>query len=144
MKNIFPFALVALTLSLANCDNRNENDHPDVNNTNAEPADRTAVDNDWERERTDYRTRIQGRLDEMDREIEARRLERKAEKNAEKVKEYDLDIERREKDRVTLRERMDNINARTKENWAEFKKDVDDFFERSRNNDTTGNDHRHD
>lgn len=134
MKHILFFPIVALALFIVNCQNRTDKDHPAENNANGQTAVDKYIDNRFETERDEYRGRMHTRLEEMAHEIETARAERKDEKNAERMRERDLDIERRERDRTTLKERINNMGTKTEAEWEEFKREVDAFFDGDRKN----------
>ena|SRR6218665_3249987 len=76
----------------------------------------------------EYRTRIRNRIDEMQHDMETTREQWKAEKNAKKQKKYQEDLDRLEKDRSTLQQKLDRMGNNIESEWQEFKRDVDDFF----------------
>jgi hypothetical protein len=80
-----------------------------------------------------YRSRMNQRMNEMETDITNAKERRRNEKDAARIKEYDSDIERREKRRAEFKEKMDNFEARTKDRWQEFKAELDDLFTRDKN-----------
>jgi hypothetical protein len=91
------------------------------------------TESDFSSEWNDYRNRMNTRIDELDRDIDNYKERRRVEKNSKRVKEYDVDIERRENRRTEFKNRMNNFEARTKQNWQEFKTELDDLFDRDKN-----------
>lgn len=84
-------------------------------------------------EMDEYRIRIRNRIDEMQRDLDEIRARRKAEKNKKKQQEYDLELEKGENNRKALQEKFDHMGEKMESEWKEFKRELDDFFNRDRN-----------
>jgi hypothetical protein len=123
-----PFlALVACNNNSRSSENTSMVDSISIRDSLDRLRDRTRV------EIEEYRTRIRARIDEMQRDIDAARERWKAERNAKKQREYQEDLERREKKRSTLQQKLDRMGDNIEEEWQEFKHEVDEFFENDRN-----------
>lgn len=128
MKKLHYFAALALLSMIYACShNKPENPPP------TEPVvDHAGVDSsqlnkpEWE----EYRTRINNRINEINNNLAERRALRNAEKDVKKQKEYDVEIEEREKRKTEFQQKLDNFEARAKEGWEKFKAELDDLFNR--------------
>lgn len=125
----FTFAIIFPALLLS-CDiDRTET--PSINGTESTDLRRTdSLDREFSDDVDRVRLRIKQRINEFDAEIEQARREREAEKNKKKWPAYDERITDREERRKEFQQKLDNIEAQTKEGWQNFKSDVEDFFER--------------
>jgi hypothetical protein len=150
MKNTKTILLAALSISIFAC-NDTKNDTRDTESTTGSTGYSTgstantgnmgsttgstmgSVDTSgtyMNKEWDDYRSRMNRRIDELENDISEAKERRRAEKNAKRIKEYDVDIERREKRRTEFQENVDNFEARSKESWQKFKAELDDLFTR--------------
>jgi TolA-binding protein len=119
--------LVACNTNSRSSENTSMVDSVSIRDSLDRLRDRTRV------EIEEYRTRIRARIDEMQRDIDAVRERWKAERNAKKQREYQEDLERREKKRSTLQQKLDRMGDHMEEEWQEFKHEVDEFFDNDRN-----------
>ena len=139
--------LIALGLLLATfaCSDDNTPDHsppaePIIEQDHARVDSSQIGDPEWE----EYRARINNRIREIEQNIEERRAMREAEKDAKKQKEYDTDIEKREKRRSEFQQKLDNFEVRAKEGWANFKAEIDELFTRDQEETEKDNNNRRD
>lgn len=84
-------------------------------------------------EMDEYRVRIRNRIDEMQRDLDDLRARRKAGLSKKQQQEYDQELEQREANQRSLQEKFDRMGDNMESEWKEFKRDVDDFFNRNRN-----------
>lgn len=129
MKTVFYTLAFCLAAFLTACSERQPAD-PTVDQIEMNRQDSLPADNT--REVGDYRLRLGQRLQEIETDIETVSAKKKAERNAEKVKAYDVDIERKEKRRTEFKEKMDRFEERSRANWQGFRQELDDLFDRDR------------
>jgi hypothetical protein len=127
-KLIHLIPLTFLSLLFACSNDRKPDVPPPTEPTVAQ--DHAAVDSselnkpEWD----EYRTRINNRISEIENNLAERRALRKAEKDVKKQKEYDIDIEKREKRKTEFQQKLDNFEVRAKEGWQKFKAELDDLL----------------
>ncbi len=88
-----------------------------------DPLIEIAVFND--NDKSEFRKKINKRLDDLDKKIDVARADmKKAGKKA--GKDYNKEMEKLKAARKKLHKKLDTFSSNTKDNWEDFKKNVED------------------
>ena len=119
MKNYF--AIAVLGVGLVGC---TASDRAEVKQETREAGDETrARTTDMRRE---YETRMQSRLDKIDREMEEEREQAKNRRmNAQQRRDYERRMAEMEETRADARRQWEQFKNSTDENWEQFKDGLD-------------------
>ena len=80
-------------------------------------------------EMNEYKARITERIGEYDAEIDKLKKDREIENDQVRKGEYSIAIEKREKNKKYLQERLNQFGDRMNNGWAELKNDIQRFFD---------------
>lgn len=123
-----------LVFVLTSCENKNASSESMADSISL-AKDKTAVVENVDTaliaaELNKYRDRITGKITEYDEEIKQLKSEKEKEKDNAKRDAYLIEIENREKNKRYLQERLELMSGKMTEDWKDFKKDVERFFEK--------------
>jgi predicted nucleic acid-binding Zn-ribbon protein len=139
VKGIFliSYLLGLFVLLVTSCNNSHPKEYADGEDTGNVSLAAPDTGHTFSEEMREYRDRINYRLDRLRIEIDSERVELKAERDERKWSEYDKGIRVREERRSELKEKLNELENQSKEDWQKFKINLDDFFTKNKmDNDT--------
>lgn len=129
------FLYLPCTFLLLSCNNNGPVTELATTDSIAVTQDKTAVIEQVDtvliaEEMKEYKARITKRIEEYDTEINTLKKDRDLQKDQVRKGEYSSTIEKREEEKKYLQERLNQFGDKMNNGWAEFRNDIQRFFDK--------------